>query len=950
MRRLCCCLLCLALPAAAVAQGGPEKPFLVLDAGGHTAMVRQVLFTPDGKELITVSDDKTVRFWDVASGEPLRTLRPPIGHGVSGMLGAAALSPDGKTLAVGGYTATATAIYLIALPAGRIDRVLKGHTGAINALAFSPDGKRLASGSGDQTARLWDVGSGECTQTLSGHTRPVFAVAFSPDGRRLATASLDKTGRLWSLATGRAEAVLRGHDQEVDSIAWSPDGATLATGSYDGSIRLWGADGTPRTRFADLGSAVCSVTFTADSRRLLVTRGLGKSFVCSLLSLAGGKEPVRFTRHNNTVLCGALSPDGTLAATSGGDDHETYVWKTADGAVVSRLASRGRTAWSAAWAPDRRAITWGNTSHYTTDNDRGPLERTFRLPDLEFAPAPDPGSRRAQTARGPVALDRSGPASVAVKRGAETVAELKLGQDYDVVRCFTLLPGDRAAAGAMFGLYLFDTRSGKQVREFRGHTGNVWAVAPSPDGRYLLSASNDQTLRVWDPDRDEPLLSLFVAGDDWVAWTPEGYYAASPGGEKLMGWHVNNGPDRMASFYPAAQFRRSLYRPDVIQRLLEAGSVEKALALADRERGKPSQRTEVREVLPPKVAITAPSGSGLRLDRAEVEVKATAESVGEHPVTGLRLLVDGRPYQGQAGLKRVASPRLGKVEESWAVELSPGRHRLSVQADSAVSQAVSDEVEIVYVEESRPQVELPRLYVLAVGVSDYPGDLKLNYAARDAQAIEQTFRDKSRLMFRQVETRLVTDKDATRSGILKGLSWLRKEMTQRDVAVVFFAGHGQKDADGRFYLLPVDVDTDDLVATGVADDDLKKMLAGLPGRVIALLDACHAGAVGGDRRRAVGGLTDDLVRDLVTDDYGVVVMASAMGREFALESNERRQGYFTLALVEALSGKAANKEGVVYLAALDAYVTDRVKELTGGRQHPVTAKPTSVRSFPLARP
>jgi uncharacterized caspase-like protein len=128
------------------------------------------------------------------------------------------------------------------------------------------------------------------------------------------------------------------------------------------------------------------------------------------------------------------------------------------------------------------------------------------------------------------------------------------------------------------------------------------------------------------------------------------------------------------------------------------------------------------------------------------------------------------------------------------------------------------------------------------------------------------------------------------------------------------------------------------------------MLAGMPGRVIALLDACHAGAVGGDKRRAVVPLTDDLVRDLVTDDYGVVVMASAMGREFALESNQERHGYFTLALVEALSGKAANKEGVVYLTGLDAYVTDRVKELTGGRQHPVTAKPTSVRSFPLARP
>ena len=75
----------------------------MLDAGGHTARVRKVLFTPDGRELITVSDDKTIRVWDVASGEPLRVLRPPIGRGQEGMLYAAALSPDGRTLAVGGY-------------------------------------------------------------------------------------------------------------------------------------------------------------------------------------------------------------------------------------------------------------------------------------------------------------------------------------------------------------------------------------------------------------------------------------------------------------------------------------------------------------------------------------------------------------------------------------------------------------------------------------------------------------------------------------------------------------------------------------------------------------------------------------------------------------------------------------------------------------------------------
>jgi uncharacterized caspase-like protein len=168
--------------------------------------------------------------------------------------------------------------------------------------------------------------------------------------------------------------------------------------------------------------------------------------------------------------------------------------------------------------------------------------------------------------------------------------------------------------------------------------------------------------------------------------------------------------------------------------------------------------------------------------------------------------------------------------------------------------------------------------------------------------------------------------------------------------VVFFSGHGQRDGDGRFYLLPVDVDADNLLATGLSDDDLKKVLADLPGRVLTLLDACHAGAAGGDARKAAGALTDDLVRDLATDDYGVVVMAAAMAREYSLENNRFGHGNFTLAVVEGLAGKAGRADGAVYLHNLDAYVTDRVKELSAGRQHPVTAKPASIRSFPLSKP
>ena len=952
MKRIVLVLACLVLPGTVQAQDAKDKPILVLDAGGHTASVHKVLFTPDGKELITVSNDKTIRIWDAATGEVLRVLRPPIGIGSEGKLYAAALSPDGKTLAVGGFTTDdrrVVNIYQISLATGSLERILRGHVNSIAALAFSPDGKRLASGSGDKTARLWNIATGDCEQSLEGHTKGIYGVAFSPDGQQLATASYDKTGRIWSVKTGASEALLRGHDKEVRCVAWSPDGKTIATASEDYSIRLWDTDGTARRTFDKLGNEIASVTFTADSRQLLFTRGgAGSPDGGFMLDLATGEERVRFMRHTTGVAHGTLSPDGKLAATSGGADNEIYLWKTADATMTLRLVSKGRGVWSAAWSRDGHAIAWGNRYEGSPLELNTPLERSFRLSDLEAGKTPDNSFRRAQPTHGGVSLEAIGRPIVAVRRGGETTAELQLSKENEEVCCFTLLPDDRAAVGANFGLYLFDTRTGKRLREFQGHTGVVLTVAPSPDNRYLLSASDDQTLRLWTLDRDEPLLSLFFPGDDWIAWTPEGYYAASPGGEHLMGWHVNNGKEQMASFYPAAQFRKTMYRPDVIKLLLKTGSVERALEEADKARGKKTEKTEVAKVLPPKAAIVSPVKSGLQQNKAELEVKVSAQSVGELPITSVSLLLDGRAYQGRDGVRSYSPGKSGSVTETWTVTLSPGKHRLQVQADSTVSRGLSDEIEITYAGGTIDKT-LPNLYILSVGVADYAkDDLKLNYSATDARAVEQAFKAHGKPLFRGIESKLLTDKQATRTEVLKSLGWLRKQATQADYVVIFFSGHGARDNRGNFFLLPADVDPDDLPATGIADTDLKRALEGMPCKVLVLLDACHSGALGGDKRKAA--LTDDLIRDLTSDDYGVVLFCSSTGREFSLESNMHRMSYFTFALVEGLAGKQKNAEGIVYLHHLKAHVLDRVKELTKGQQHPVSNDLTQVRSFPLTKP
>ncbi len=206
---------------------------------------------------------------------------------------------------------------------------------------------------------------------------------------------------------------------------------------------------------------------------------------------------------------------------------------------------------------------------------------------------------------------------------------------------------------------------------------------------------------------------------------------------------------------------------------------------------------------------------------------------------------------------------------------------------------------------------------------------------------------------------MLTDEQATRNEIMDGLDWLRRQMTQKDFGVFFFAGHGVKDETNTLYFLPADVDKDKLARSAIDGDVLAKELMKTVGQLTVILDACHSGAIGG--RNQDRGLTENLLKDLTSEDKGIAMMASATGREKAQESNEHQHGLFTLALLEALAGKGNGKagkdelkvrltDGAVYFKQLDAYVTDRVRELSRGYQHPVTSIPRSFRDFPVSRP
>lgn len=935
MRPLPLCFLVLALPfPLRGAEAAREEPILALNTGGHTGRIHETLFTPDGKRLISLADDRAVRVWDVQTGEEKQVLRLPAhledAKSLEQRAQGAALSADGRLLAVAVASPRQgeSWVYLLDLEGKQVARVFKGYARLLWAVALSRDGKWLAAGGAGGTVLVWDVASGETKHRLDGTAPLVRAVAFAPDGKTLAAGEGSGAVRLWSVQDGKSEKMLQGHEGRVLGLAWSPDGKTLASHGLDRTLRLWRPDGTARATLRRRGRGT-GLSFSADSRFLLAGSTVYN------VALERVRTAFRSDEADERGSAAALSPDGRIAAWGG--DGELFLWDASGRRRVDeplrRLGGQGQTMRAAAWGPDGKTLAW--------EYEGKAGGRSFDLTTLTLGPPPDGALGRAVHALGGLTLEKVGTLQLAVKKGKDTVSTLRL-RGLDGVRCYTFLGEDRVVLGAGSGLYLYEAKTGRRLRQFEG-VEQLRTVAPAPDRRTFVSGGLDQALSVWLPDRAAPLLSLFVAGPDWIVWTPEGYYGASAGGERLMGWQVNHGPEQLATFYPAARFRAALFRPDVIRKLLAAGSVEKALAEADRESGKQTQRVEVEQVLPPRVTILSPDRPALEVTKAQLKVKARATPTGRHPIAALSLRLNGRPYEGSRGAGRLPEPLAAPKEMEWEVELEPGTHRLSVRATSAVSTGESDVVVVTFNPDAVPQ---PSLYVLAVGINAYEGDWRLDCAVNDAQELARSFAKNSKALFQKVETHQVVDRQATREGILGGLAWLKQRVKPHDVAVVFFAGHGEADAQGHFCLLPVDVDFKRIGQTGVAGDLLKKELIDLPGVSLLVLDACHSKAVGGARRRGAEGLVSELA-----SECGVIVLVAAQGPEESKENRAKGHGYFTLALLEALGGEAdQNKNGVVHLHELISYVQNRVPELTRDRQHPDNDKPIASGSFPLAKP
>jgi WD40 repeat protein len=423
-------------------------------------------FSPDGKRLLTATNDGTARVW-TATGDEVSVLRESHGSVILD----AAWSEDGSLVVTAGIDQTAR---VWDPSTGEVIAFLRGHADAVNTAVFAPGGRTVATGSADSDARLWELGRpvvlrghGQWDVPVEEREAQLSSVDFDPDGEVLLTAATDGTARTWDADTGRellrppgcesvsevfsclAAAVGLGHVSFITEAEFGPDGKTVLTTGEDGSAQVWNAtSGVNLARFAESEGPAWGASFDPRGTRVVVA---GEDGIARIGDVGTGGVLFELRGHDGPVTDAVFSPDGSLVLTSG-QDNTLRLWDAGQGTEQRVLAEGAGDVGGIAFSPDGSLVA-------------APADQDARVFDVESG------------------------AQVALLRGhSGLVQSTSFSPDGDFVVTSSL---DRTAR-------VWDVRAGTEVLVLRGHRAGISSAAFSPDGARVATGAQDATARIWE--------------------------------------------------------------------------------------------------------------------------------------------------------------------------------------------------------------------------------------------------------------------------------------------------------------------------------------------------------------------------------------------------------------------------------------------------------------------
>jgi hypothetical protein len=481
----------------------------------------------------------------------------------------------------------------------------------------------------------------------------------------------------------------------------------------------------------------------------------------------------------------------------------------------------------------------------------------------------------------------------------------------------------------------YGIKSGKEVRTFSGHSGNVYSVCFSPDGKKFLSSSIDKTMKLWDVATGKILCSIYFVNDNgYAVVTPEGRYDGTEDAIKQLYYVKGMEIITLESLF------EQCYTPNLLARLMDGEQFPPINISIDGLTPKPSVR------------ITAPNSDirGIKIvnnifqseqQTIEVAVEATDQGGG---IDELTLYQNGKLVETSGKGLKTSVQKNELLVKIFNISLIPGENVIKATAFNIQrTETFSDEIIIKY---SGSQTTKPNLFLLVIGINEYKNSkYNLNYAVADAQEFLKQMEWGGNEIFGNITSSYVSNTEATKQRISEEFDKIKMQIKPEDVFVFYYAGHGAMSSEEKpmYYLIPTDVlqmfFAPHLQEKAISANELKEFSAGIRAqKQMFVLDACQSGGM--SEVLAARGAAEEKAIAQLAKSTGTFWLTASNSEQFAGEFAQLGHGLFTYCILQAFSGKAdGQNDKKITVQELSAHLNDQVpiisKQYKGMEQFPV---------------